>query len=102
MRRFIADITDTISTRLGRNADGRVVISPATLPLRALSDAWLVLTRLAGLMPGSLQVAMKRRVQLVGVAGAANALEHYGSSCWRSPGVRRPVEPVGGATPIGF
>lgn len=57
MRRFIAAVTDTITTRSGMNADGNIVTGLATLALRASSLARRVLLRLTGLSPGAMHAA---------------------------------------------
>ena len=103
MRRFIAAITDTISTRFGARAGGNIVTGLATLALRASSLARRDLLWLTGQAPDGIHVADMHHVQpAVAVAGPARRLEHYcPSRLWSHP-TWRPVAPGSGAKPRVF
>ena len=99
MRRSIAAIAVTISTRFVKNvAEG--IVAVLAYPLRALDHARLLLMRLPGPMPAGLQTA-RSRLQGTGIP-AAPALEPSCSRTrWHRQG-NRPAEPGSRLDGIGF
>ncbi|HUT12604.1 MAG TPA: hypothetical protein VMY42_19060 [Thermoguttaceae bacterium] len=94
MRRFITQITDTITTVFGIRPGGIVVTGIATLRLRALDLARSFLARLSGRTPAYVPVAATRPLHSAGADRSASRLpgHHHGPNMAWLRGCRRPVQ----------
>jgi len=94
MRRFITQITATITTVFGIRPGGIVVTGMATLRLRALDLARSFLARLSGRKPAYVRVAATHEIRCADADRSATMLpgHHYSSPnmAWLHGG--RPVQ----------
>jgi len=92
MGRFITQITDTITTVFGTRPNGIVVTGMATLRLRALDSARLLLARLSGRKPAYVRVVARHQMRCGDADASAGRLYHSSLNMAWLRGGRHPVK----------